>query len=295
LKRRRERLARALEEMTQRGLDKAEDKLTVTEPEAGIKRQKNGSFAPGYNPQVVSDLDSGVIVNAEIVDAGNDCGQLKPQLDKARAVLEAIQGGPSADGPPSATADGAYHDTRQLDELERGGTECYVPEARNTHRKAPGVTDAYQADAFIYEAATDTMRCPEGQSLLRRKTNRLNTADVYKASAKTCAACPAKGQCCPKTKSGRSVNRTMEPYQAILDRVAARLETGQGRRRLKQRWITCEGVFARLVGLLHWRRNRMWGLQGARAELAWRVLTHNLLILLGIWKPMTLGGAESQA
>lgn len=288
-KKRRERVACALEEMTRRGLDGQEDKLTVTEPDAGIKRQKDGSFAPGYNAQVVSDLDSGVIVHAEIVDAGNDSGQLGPQLEKARAALGKMNGGPPEKGMFSGTADAAYHDTRQLHELEGNGAACYVPEARNANRKAPGVADEYQAEAFGYDEATDTVRCPEGQTLAPRKTNRTNTATVYEAPAKVCAACPAKPNCCPKTKGGRSVNRTMEHYQATLDHVAARLETDEGKRRLTQRWITCEGVFARLTEQLHWRRNRMWGMLGAKAELAWRVLTHNLLILLGVWKPMTWG------
>lgn len=284
---RRNRLARALEEMTQRGLDKDGDRLTVTEPDAGLKRQKDGAFAPGYNAQVVSDLDSGIIVSAEIIEAGNDCGQLQPQLEQAQAALEPIRGQAPDAGIRSCTADGAYHDTRQLHELEGAGIECYVPDARNTHRKAPGIEDAYQADAFNYDEATDSMRCPEGQRLPRRKANAGNTATVYEAPAKTCAACPAKDKCCPKTKGGRSVNRTLDHYQATLDQVAARLDTEAGHHRLNARWITCEGVFARLNEHLHWRRNRMWGLQGAKAELAWRVLTHNLLLLARIWRPMT--------
>lgn len=289
VKNRRERVTRALEEMTRRGLNGPEDKLTVTEPDAGVKRQKDGSFAPGYNAQVVSDLDSGVIVHAEIVDAANDSGQLGPQIAKARAALEESNAGPPANGTLSVTADAAYHDTRQLHELEGNGTACYVPEARNTNRKAPGIADEYQAEAFGYDEVTDTVRCPEGQKLAPRKANRTNTATVYEAPAKVCAACPAKPKCCPNTKGGRSVNRTMEHYQATLDHVAAGLETEEGERRWTQRRITCEGVFARLTELLHWRRNRMWETLGARAELAWRVLTHNLLILLGVWKPMTLG------
>ena len=293
LEKRRGRLQKALEEMTRRGLNNADDKLTVTEPDAGFKRQKDGSFAPGYNAQVVSDLDSGIIVTSEIVDAGNDSGQLQPQLEQAQAALQEATEDAHASSISSVTADGAYHDIRQMDALETEGIECYVPEVRNTNRKAPGVAEAYQAQAFTYDAATDTMRCPQGQCLRRRKSNANNTATVYEPHAQTCAACPAKPQCCPNTKGGRNVSRTREHYQAMLDNVASRLKTDKGIQLKKARSVTCEGIFARLGGLLHWRRNRMWGMMGAQAELAWRTLTHNLFILAGIWEPITMRKAGS--
>ena len=52
------------------------------------------------------------------------------------------------------------------------------------------------------------------------------------------------------------------------------------------RGITCEGVFARLKHLLHWTRCRLWGEEGVKAELAWRLLAHNLMLLTSVWKPM---------
>ena len=48
----------------------------------------------------------------------------------------------------------------------------------------------------------------------------------------------------------------------------------------------CEGAFARLNGLLHWKRNRMWNRAGAEAELLWRQFAHNLMLLTGVWKPI---------
>jgi len=286
LKRRRDRLNEALEEMSRRGLTKDDDKLTVGEAESGFKRQKDGSFAPGYNAQVVSDLDSGAIVSAEIVDAGNDCGQLKPQIEQARAALREAKGASPDRDIASVTADGAYHDTLQLAELEGDGIVCYVPDDRNKNWKAPGIADAYQADAFVYNEDTQTLRCPEGQTLFERKMNPGKAAITYQASTNVCAACPAKEHCCPNSKSGRSVNRTKDEYQETLRQIVARLDTPEGKHRLLQRFTTSEGVFARLTAQLHWRRNRMWGMQGAKAELAWRSLVHNLLLLAGIWKPM---------
>ena len=62
-------MKQALAKMAARGLNESSDRLTVTEPDAGLKRQKDGSYAPGYNAQVVTDLDSAAIVNQAMVDA----------------------------------------------------------------------------------------------------------------------------------------------------------------------------------------------------------------------------------
>jgi transposase len=280
----RQRVQEALADMTAQGLEAASDRLTVTEPEAGLKRQKDGSFAPGCNAQVVTDLDSGVIVHAAVVEAGGDGGQLHPQCAQAQAVLTELGIAPGDDGAPTLTADGAYHDTRQLEALEQQGVACFVPEDRTAHRAAPGVSPEYQAEKFPYDAATDTLRCPQGQQLTRRKLNDGKTAAVYQAPASACQSCPARSPCCPKSRSGRRVNRSL--YAQRLATIAQRLHTDEGRRRKHARWVVCEGAFARLNGLLHGGRRRLWGRAGAQAELLWRQFVHNLMLLAGVWKPL---------
>ena len=125
-----------------------------------------------------------------------------------------------------------------------------------------------------------------GQILRPRKLNEDRTSMVYQAPAKACQACPDKPKCCPKSKEGRCVNRTL--YPELLKTVADRLKTEEGLRMMKARSVVCEGAFARMGGLLHWKRCRMWGRAGAQAELLWRQLTHNLMLLTGAWKPLVL-------
>jgi transposase len=284
MKRWQQRVTRAVDELDARGLMADSDRLTVTEPDAGLKRQKDGSFAPGYNIQVVTDLASGAILSAEVVDAGNDAGQLQPQVQRAHAVLASLTPGEARPGIASITADSAYHDTLQVEALEQQGIQCYVPDDRDAHRTPPGVTPDYGSEAFTYEASTNTLRCPQGQTLTRRKLNNGKTATVYQASAAACSCCPAKPQCCPKTQDGRCVNRSL--YTETMEAVAQRLDTDAGRDKKRARWVVCEGAFARLNELLHWRRCSMWGRTGAEMEALWRQFIHNLMLLIEVWKPM---------
>lgn len=283
------RLATALEEMTAMGLIKPKDRITVTEPEASKKRLKSGGFAPAHNVQVVSDAQTGVIIHTDIVQQGNDAGQLLEQVDQAEAELARVQDSLTEADDPSVgpitkvSADSAYHDTRQLVELTQERHMSTAVPARPPHRPS-GVTDAYLAPEFTYDAESDTMTCPQGKALRRRKYNRDRTAISYQAQARDCAACPFKDQCCPNTKHGRSVNRSCYPDE--LEAIACYTQSESGQDLLRARCIASEGAFARLIDRLHWRRCRTWGAAGARAEALWRQLTHNLMIATGHWQPI---------
>jgi len=171
-----------------------------------------------------------------------------------------------------------------LEALEKHGVQCFVPEDRDAHRTPPGVALEYRAEAFAYDEQTDTMCCPAGQCMKRRKLNNIKTSGLYQAPADACHLCPAKPQCCPQTQQGRCVNRSL--HTETLKRVARPVNSEEGRRKKIARSVVCEGAFARLKDLLHGRRRRMWNRVAAEAELLWRQFAHNLMLLTGIWKPI---------
>jgi transposase len=271
------KLDAALKWMDKRGLTKNDDKVTLSEPEASVKQLKPGGFAPAHNVQIVSDAVTSAILHAEIVDAKNDAGQLAPQLGKTNAVLEAIGKAPLSE----AAADSGYHDTEDLVALESAMT-TFVPNKRNENRRPPGVADGYTADCFAYDAPTDTFTCPAGNVLRRRKETGVSV--VYNARANDCANCPFKPLCCPDTQGGRNINRAK--HAELLQTIAERAASDEGHRAAAKRRTTAEGINARLKELLHWPRCRLFGRHGAEAELRWRQLAYNLMLLTGQWKPL---------
>ena len=280
------RLERALDEMSALGKTGEDERITVGEPDASKKKLKDGSFAPAHNVQVVTDMSSGVIIHAEIIEQSNDCGQLAPQLHNAEQELERVSAQldePLTSMPRSICADSAYHDTRQLVDLAEREIEATVPDY-NRARRPSGVSDAYLADAFKYDAERDVMICPQNNALAPRKLNKNKTAMTYQAKTGDCQQCPFKSQCCPKAKQGRSVNRPL--HGKVLADVAQRVSSPEGQRCMRNRKISAEGAFARIVHLLNWRRCRTWGKHGAQAEALWRQIAHNLLLLTGHWQPI---------
>ena len=288
LQRRRARFEQALAELSRSG----HKRVTVSDFEASVKRLKNHSFAPAHNVQVVSDLSSGAIISAVVVDKKSDQGQLLPQVRHAEKELCRVAGGVGAKSTERGyirrvVADAAYHDTQQLVTLSTESIEAFVPDDQKRHRLG-GISEAFQASSFVYDSATDTMVCPGGHRLRRRKLNNEKTAVTYEAEASVCQSCPCKVDCCPRARGGRSVNRPL--HADVLWAVHERTVSARGGWYRRARKVVAEGVFGRLFGLLHWRRCRTWGQRGARAELLWHQLAHNLMLLLGQWQPLVPRG-----
>jgi transposase len=281
------RLERALAEMEELGLRK-DKKVAWTDPEASVKRLKDGSYAPAHNVQAVSDLSSGAIIHVEVVARNNDQGLLLPELRAAEKRLALVRENLDdkellSSKVESLTADGGYRDTLQLDSLE----EClntFLPKDEHSRRRPPGVSAEYLAEQFVYDAERDELICPEAERLRRRKLNSQGSAMTYQAKKSVCDNCAAKSQCCPTSKGGRNVNVSL--YGDVLEQVDRRHDSRLGRWYSRARRVTMEGVFARLTELLHWRRCRCWGKAGATAEALWRMITHNLLLLISHWKPL---------
>ncbi|HWR84060.1 MAG TPA: transposase [Candidatus Deferrimicrobium sp.] len=232
LMKRQARWERALSEMSELGIGDAQ-RMTISEPEASLKRLKNGSFAPAHSVQVVTDLSSGAIISTAVVDQNSDQGQLLPQVKRAHQELNRVgrlvlDGASAVELVKTVTADAAYHDRQQLVDLESEAIETFVPDDQPRHRRPPGVAAAFLSEMFVYDAETDTMVCPQGHRLRRRKLNAGKTAVTYQAAAAVCQACRCQPQCCPGTGGGRSVNRPW--YEETMKAVARRVDSDRGKR-----------------------------------------------------------------
>jgi transposase len=285
LVKRKARFERALGEMSSLGL-KDSQRYTVTDPSASFKRLKDGSFAPAHNVQIVSDLSSGAIISATIVDQKSDQGQLLPGVRHAQAELGRVSElvGREAFHVKRVSADAAYHETLQLVTLESESIETFVPDKQKARRRPPGVSDDFLAEAFVHDPETDTMQCPRGRRLRRRKLNAGKTAVSYQAGGKDCQACSSKAECCPQSASGRYVNRSL--YEKELKQIAKRVQSDRGRFYRRARSVVVEGGIGRILQILNWRRCQTWGRLGAQTEAIWHKITHNLMILLGLWQPL---------
>jgi transposase len=107
-----------------------------------------------------------------------------------------------------------------------------------------GKTRAVPGDAFVYEAAPDAFRCPEGH-LLRRQgsscTARAGGGVIYRASPRVCGACPRRAACCGPARA-RTITRPDD--SGLYDRTRAYLRTAHARRSIRLRKCWAETAVA---------------------------------------------------
>jgi Transposase DDE domain len=109
-----------------------------------------------------------------------------------------------------AIADSKYATAENLRALAERGIRAYMPVVEYD-KSSP----FFQHKDFVYDPATNTYRCPQGETLRFRGNNYQTRARKYSAPAAVCAACPLREQCTDSTK-GRALNRPFdEDYREL--------------------------------------------------------------------------------
>jgi hypothetical protein len=105
--------------------ESVETQLSRTDADARLL-SKRGQTVAGYNVQVAVDDKHELIVASEVVNDGNDTGQLHTMATAAKEELGAETF--------TALADTGYYNGNALKACEEDGITAYVPQARRTAR-----------------------------------------------------------------------------------------------------------------------------------------------------------------
>lgn len=238
----------------------------LADPEAVGMKGPHG-FVVGYNAQAVVDSKAQIIVGAEVVASATDTGSLLPMLHEAE----------ESSGRPAevSLADAGYHSAQNVAAVEQAGREVYMSDPALRRDGRSPAEWPYHKDHFIYDGATDTYTCPQGQ-VLRYAFSTKEKGQVVKRAYEchACALCPARADC-TRDRSGRRIHIGL--YDEELKRYRAKLYSTEVKERLKKRGGIVEPVFAVLrehQGLIRFLRR---GLDNVRAE--WHLLSaaYNLL------------------
>jgi len=115
--------------------EKAEARVSTTDPEARVMRMADGGYRPAYNAQFATDTETQVILGVEVTNAGSDQGQLEPMLDQLEERYEAT--------PCDALIDGGFISLETIERVTARGCRVYGPVPtprdpnRNPHRPLP--------------------------------------------------------------------------------------------------------------------------------------------------------------
>lgn len=164
--------------------------LNTTDPEAGRVRI-GAQVESGYNCQAVVDDRYGLIVHAEVSDAGNDVGQFGPQINSAQEIL-----GKRCE---RACADTGYSSPGDLQKILDQDVDVVVPIVRHSDFR----------DHFRFDAERNEYQCPEGHRLpYLGKNNKTRATSMARVTAPCACAAHDSDNALDRRKVGASSART---------------------------------------------------------------------------------------
>lgn len=280
---------------------------SVSDPDSRVMPDKEGRRKPNYNTQLAVDAEHGVIVAQDTSDATDDFGQMTPLLERVCADCGRL--------PAEVSADSGYNTGPELARLEAAAVVGYLPDAGTRSEQKNGTSPAEQAlqkvhrgqrltDAdwsvlprdttklisrvsFVYDAATDTYRCPAGHRLsyAYRSQDRKKWGVAKRRHYGRCSACASCGHaraCCRDPAKGRSVAR--DQYESYREGLRSRMTEPGGHQRYRLRRQTVEPRIGQIKHVLGLRRFLRRGLAGVAAEWGLACTAVNLGIVLNHWE-----------
>jgi len=275
LRERKQRLELALEELkkvreSKPDEEKAEARVSTSDPEARVMKNGDGGYAPAYNVQVSTDAKHGIIVDVQAVKAGNDWDQLMPAVERIEERLEV---------PRQMITDAGYTNHENIEAAAGKKIDLIgpVPEATTSAQRYEqrGISVDFHVEAFRYDAAADHYVCPAGKILsLTTKEHQIGRIKwKYRARPSDCRVCPFREQCCPKTTSRRITrSEDSETVKAFL----AKMQSEEAKQIYRQRAQVAEFVNACIKDKFGLRQFRLRGLVKVQTECLWASVTYNI-------------------
>jgi transposase len=266
--------------------ERAEVRVSSTEPEARTMKLPDKSFAPAYNGQITTDAEHSIIVGVQVTQQGSDFEQLGPALEEVQERFGQM--------PCQTVVDGGYVSRGNIVEL-CGTTDLIGPanvldkDAKERQRRS-GIADEFIAEQFVYDAATNRFQCPVG-CYLKQVSKRAGPGKIdhlYQARTADCEKCAHKAQCCPQTEQ-RRITRVEE--EEAVRRFRKKMEGEDLKAIYKTRSQIAEFPNCWLKEKFGLRRFHVRGLAKVGAEMLWHVIAYNVQQ----WIRLVWRQAESEA
>ena len=260
--------------------DSGEGQLSCTDPDARLLH-KPGQIVAGYNVQIAVDDKHKLIVASEVVNDGNDTGQLYAMAKAAKQALGAAA--------LTAVADSGYYNAETLKACEDEAITAYVSLPDRSRRLT--AQGRFSTEDFRYDATADVYRCPAGSPLRPMPAHKLRSGKKriirYVSRRSVCRACPLRGRCLAKRGARREIERWV--HEEVIDRHRARMRDGQDM--MRRRKALAEHPFGTLNCRAGYRHFLLRGVAKVRGEWSLMALCYNfsrVLRILGFDRWMAL-------
>jgi transposase len=255
-------------------------RISPTDVEAGLGRDKYDVYRPLYNVQVMTDLKTDLILVYTVSPAVTDSGQLIPLIDLTTAV--------TGKRPHAVLTDSGYPSGEELAACATRDVLIYSPWQENSFtakkKAAKGAPAVLPKEQFHWDSENRQYLCPQGHPLrYAGKGSKLKSngesvpLELYKADAADCGGCPLRPQCVQSKSGARSVRR--RPHEEHVEALRERMKTPEAKELYRQRSQSVERSFADQKEHRGLRRFSGRGQKRAEAQAGISILVHNLRTL----------------
>ena len=254
------RLEARLDDIKEQKATPANEKhISTTDPDASVVRQGKGRSKLRYKTHRAVDEKNEIITATKVTPGSVDDGKvLEEMIDRHEQNTQKKT--------DTLVADTKYGTVDNYLNCHDKGIKAHIPSIEESHRDSGRRKGIFSKKDFIYNPDTDTFICPAGKVLTRQKFKKKRKHFEYKASSKTCMACPIRNKC-TRSKSGRTLKR--HARQDELDAIVEHARSRESKKDLKTRQHLCERSFA---------QSTHYGFKRARWRNLWRMEIQDYLI-----------------
>lgn len=246
-------------------------KISLSDPHSRWTAATGGIAFFAYSANYLIDTAHGVILDVEATPAHRNA-----EVDSTKVMVDRVEERFDLK-PQRLIADTAYGTAPMLGWMvDEKAIEPHIPVMDKTERK----DGTFERDAFYWDEAADEYRCPANKPLRREWRSFQNQRThitkagtiIYRSTARDCATCSMKTQCCPNMTFRKIVRSVHERARDVARQIATTAEYQRSRCERKK----VEMLFAHLKSILNLDRLRLRGLSGATDEFTLAATAQNL-------------------
>jgi transposase len=249
--------------------------LSATDPDAAIVRKGHQPPRPRYHNHRAIDDAHGVITAVETTSGSvAENKRLLPLVEQHEAnTQQKVQ---------TAVADHKYGTSENFIACQQRSITTHLGDTRSKQNNAR-CRGIFPDTAFSCDTATNTYRCPAGQTMHPRRLHPKKRTWEYTLPKGACAACSLRAQC-TRAAYGRTIHR--HEHQELLDQARAQAHSAAAQQDRKRRQHLAEGSFADAANNHGFKRLRWRRLWRARIQDLLIAGIQNIKILLKhTWQP----------
>jgi transposase len=279
-----ERLVKNEERPKDKRLPRKKVKVSITEPEAPLGRDKEKVFGPMYTTEFVVDTASLLILSFDVFTQVTDAGTLPAMLDRTEEVTGAML--------IQISTDAGYVSLLDLEECRNRKVRLVGPMGENDfteQKRAQAGPPRIGRDQFEWLPDEGTYRCPDGHKLdykgreqKRRRDDNTVTQHRFHCPPEHCCACPLRERCVRDPEKGRTVKRL--EGEEFIEAHKEWMKTDEAKAANRLRGSVIERCFADAKKHRHLRCLHGRGLKRAKAEIGLVVLVQTALTLARLRK-----------